>query len=501
MIRLGIIGCGRISDLHLLGYKGRNDAKIVAVCDSDRDLAVRRREEWGADRVYTDYKALLADKEIDAVEILTPQPLHEEMVLAAIEQGKHIQLQKPMSIDRPSADRICKALGGYDKVFQVGDNYIQYPPFRFAKEIIESGTLGEPTGIHIGFIMGGDGGWEVPPAAWQWRIREMAAGRGFNTFDHGHHLYAIADFFLGRVEKVSAWVDSLDGVVDSPATVMWKYRSGRRYGILDFQTAPSMHIPSEYYANDESVRITCEKGIIFVHRCTGNICTGPAVSVFDGYEMKDYFDIESDWSLGFVGNTRNFIESIQGKAEPNLSAQKAREVLTMALAVARSSELRRTVYMDEFEHPFPSLYAGFRNVKERREIGKKKRKMVWENDPRRLRKYQQFAPQAEKLTRELLHRFDRRAASGWNCSVGLILIQGVGGGGETRYTLKIVDGEATLKEGEIPESPDLLLRVNSAVWAAVLLGKKKMNAAVFQGLVKFEGRTESALRVKSVFSL
>src|SRR4030066_2520449 len=68
-IRVAIVGCGRISDLHQLGYRDCPDARIVAVCDSNQSRARKKAREWNVEKVYTDYQLLLEDKEVDLVEL------------------------------------------------------------------------------------------------------------------------------------------------------------------------------------------------------------------------------------------------------------------------------------------------------------------------------------------------------------------------------------------------------------------------------------------------
>lgn len=83
IIRAAIVGCGRISDLHELGYRGREDARIVAVCDTNRGRLRAKAKEWGVEKTFTDYHKLLQDPEIDLVELLVPHDLHAEMTIAA----------------------------------------------------------------------------------------------------------------------------------------------------------------------------------------------------------------------------------------------------------------------------------------------------------------------------------------------------------------------------------------------------------------------------------
>ena len=93
-LRVGFIGTGRISDLHAIEYLQNEQAELVAVCDSDADIARSRAAAWGVPegRIFTDYHDLLALKDLDLVEILLPHHLHRQAALDAAAAGKHISL-------------------------------------------------------------------------------------------------------------------------------------------------------------------------------------------------------------------------------------------------------------------------------------------------------------------------------------------------------------------------------------------------------------------------
>ena len=105
-LRVAFAGCGRISDLHAAAYLGDPDAELLGIYDLDGAAAARKAAEWGVPRVYASYGELLADSEIDAVEVLVPQLEHEAMSVAALRAGKHVSVQKPMAMSLPSADRM-----------------------------------------------------------------------------------------------------------------------------------------------------------------------------------------------------------------------------------------------------------------------------------------------------------------------------------------------------------------------------------------------------------
>src|SRR3990172_5851346 len=172
-LRVAFIGAGRIADLHALGYGDPStgsgqagEAELYAVCDRDAAWAARRAKEWGARRHLTDYRDLLADAKVDAVEILNPHDLHEEMAVAALAAGKHVSLQKPMARTLAEADAIAAAAAAAPgQVFRVFENYRYYPPYVRAKELLESGAIGEPLSLRMKVIGRGGPAFGVGGAA------------------------------------------------------------------------------------------------------------------------------------------------------------------------------------------------------------------------------------------------------------------------------------------------------------------------------------------------
>lgn len=494
-LNIGIVGLGRIADVHFPGYINNNKARIYAVCDTNKELLEKRKLSWKAVKSYTNYEEMLSDPEIDAVEILTPQYLHERMTIEAIQAGKHVALQKPMTVDLQSADRILAVAEKSKLIFRVTDNYCFYPPIVLAKKMIEEGEIGEVTNLKIKFTGGGSGGWDVPASSWEWRMKEKAEGRGIQTFDHGHHLYTTAWYLLGDIEKVIAKIDSADGIIDCPSVIVFKHRNHKASSVITFTHSSEMNIPSDYYANDEWMEITGNKGIIFIHRCTGLIHKGAAVSLFNGKKFRYFEDIKSDWGEGFIGATQNFINSIRGEEKPLLNDKDARLILRASLSAIRSTQQERTVYPEELDSIFPA-WVRFR--KQRQE-----RKTKTESFFSKLKIFQntsQYAPQARDLTKSFLNRFDPKAAENWSCKVGVHLLKDKGTP-EIFYSLFIQNGRAELQEGELLENPDLVLIATSGIWAAILLGKKKIEMAFLQGKLKIKGKAEEGLKLKSAFKL
>lgn len=497
MVNVAFIGCGRIADLHYAGYERLDEARVYAVCDADAERAVARQTEWGIEKVYSDYRELLADPEVHAVEVLTPFDQHEEIVIDAARAGKHIACQKTMTDSLKSADRMLDAVKASGVLFKVTECYVLYPPVALARSLIDDGVIGELHGLRMRSISSPDGGWHVPASTYEQQLRQVARGHGFETFDHGHHEWAMAWYLLGRPERVAAWVDSRDGVLDCPATIMWKCKEEKRYGVCDFNHVRSLVIPSKYYPNDEWLEITGSQGILFINKGTGDIHETAPVSVFTSEGWRHY-SAPTDWAEGFIASTANFVGAIQGQQEPLLNSAEAREVLRFALAVERSAAERREVYVEEFEHAFPRLYSWRQKRKERGQciVGPRKKKLSDLFGGRT----SQYAAQARELTMALGERYDASKAEGWSCVVGLQLTaeQGVA---EQSYALRVENGSLSIEEGALPEEATLTLTMPAGTWAAILLGKKRLETALLQGKIRYEGRVEEGLKLREAFRI
>jgi predicted dehydrogenase len=494
-LNIGIIGCGLISNLHAAAYEDNPRVRLHAICDLDERLIAARKEEWKVERAFTDYRELLADAGVDAVEIITPHKLHEQITIDSLDAKKHVALQKPMTTSLASADRMVTHAQKSGLVFKVTDNYVSYPPIVLARKMVDDGEIGDPQMLRIKMISSAHGGWDMPVASYDWRFDEFAEGRFSETFDHGHHEWATAWYLMGDVERVGAWIDSIDGVLDSPVTVMWKHKQGKKYGICEFVYAEKLHIPSKYYPNDEWFELTGSRGIIFIRRCTGEIHSGPAVSRFGNDGWTHYDTVKSDWAEGFRGALDNFVDAVGGDAAPLLTGEEGREILRMSFAIYHAARKRRDVYLEELDRPFPGFYAWKKRRKERKEsfIESFRKPVLGRN----LSKY---APRAKELTEQFVGRFDAEASGDWESAVGLRLTPD-GGVGEQTFVLHVSAGQVALKEEPIPRDVKLTIAMPAGTWAAILLGKKSLESALFGRQLKVEGEAREGLKLRSAFHI
>ena len=349
---MGIIGCGRIFDLHMLGYQDRDDAEVLAVADIGDECRAERCEQFSITHAHADYREILADPAVDMVEILTPHHLHHEMAMKAIEAGKHVSLQKPPALNVADLDDMIKAADEAGVKLRVFENFVFYPPIIKAKQLIEEGAIGNPLNIRMRSVAGSaEGGWDVPLEAWSWRVKEETCGGGPFIFDDGYHKFSTALYLMGDVEKVYAWMEGTslgEGMmVDAPAICIWKHGGDKGYGSIDFTWSYDMYIKSKYYSADDRVEITGTQGIIWVTRAHGEMLDIPPVLLYREGELTAFEDMETDWGVSFRDSTRHFLDVLQGKGQPRLSGEEAKKVLQFALAALRSAREGQEVRPDE----------------------------------------------------------------------------------------------------------------------------------------------------------
>jgi predicted dehydrogenase len=351
-IRVAIVGCGRISDLHEIGYRGLEGARLEAVCDSKGSRARGKARAWGVNKVYTDYAPLLADPEIDLVELLVPHHLHAPMTVEACKAGKHVSVQKPMALSAAEADAMIEAAGRAGVVLRVYENFVFYPPAVRARELLQAGKIGEPQMIRLHVNTGTqETSWKVPLSAWLWRFKEKQCGGGPLVFDHGYHLFSLAYDLLGEVKRVAAWIDRSPVAptisIDAPATIMFQFKAPRRYGVLDFAHTPHMRIESQYYADDDRVEVIGEKGILFINRYTARTVDLPELMLFRDGKTTPIPVERVEWHDSFVDCTRHLIDVLQKGGNPCLDGPTGKAVLQFALAAVQSSRTGREVCPDE----------------------------------------------------------------------------------------------------------------------------------------------------------
>jgi myo-inositol 2-dehydrogenase/D-chiro-inositol 1-dehydrogenase len=145
-VRVGVVGLGRLGKRHAENLAWRvPGAKLVAACSPVEDERAWARETWPSLALHSDYEALLADADIDAVWLVTPTSLHPAQIIAALRAGKHVFCEKPLSLDLAECDAVLAEAALHPKL-QVMIGFVRRfdPSYRDAFSKVEAGAIGRP---------------------------------------------------------------------------------------------------------------------------------------------------------------------------------------------------------------------------------------------------------------------------------------------------------------------------------------------------------------------
>jgi predicted dehydrogenase len=347
-IRVGIIGAGRISDLHVIEYLQNPAARLVGVCDTNVSQAKAKAASWGVPDLIVDddLDHFLARPDIDLVEILLPHHLHLSAALKAIAAGKIVSLQKPMCRNLDEADQLVAAAEASGRPFKVFENFVFYPPVMKARQLIDEGAIGEPLSIRLKTNSARCAtAWPVPASAWAWRNERSQSGGGPLVFDDGHHKFALAWHFMGDPEEVHAFIGTTVGAAgerfDAQSIISFRF-PGNRIGNLEIVYSPDLEIVTKFYAGDDRIEITGTSGVIFVNGGHGRLGPTPPLTLYRD-QVITHYEVPNSWDQSFILSTRHFLEALQSGKPPVLTAQQGRQVLRFALAAEQSALEGRSI--------------------------------------------------------------------------------------------------------------------------------------------------------------
>jgi len=142
-VKLGIVGCGGIAQAHCRAMSEVEGAKIVAACDILEEPMKRTAERWDIEKTYFDYNELVNQDDLDGVLVCTPTAVHAGPSIAALKAGKHVLCEKPMEASRKAATEMVEAAQETGLILMVALKLRFTPQVIKAREIIDTGTLGE----------------------------------------------------------------------------------------------------------------------------------------------------------------------------------------------------------------------------------------------------------------------------------------------------------------------------------------------------------------------
>ncbi len=142
-VRFAVVGVHSIARYHIDGIKKLPQAELIAICDIHEEFAKKCAEDYGLGSYYLDYDKMLADGGFDCVVICTPDQVHAEQAVKALEAGYHVLCEKPLAMKMEDCEKIVSAAKKANKKFMVGQVCRKTPSFIAAKQLVDAGEIGQ----------------------------------------------------------------------------------------------------------------------------------------------------------------------------------------------------------------------------------------------------------------------------------------------------------------------------------------------------------------------
>ncbi len=212
-IKVGLIGTGYIGMVHLDMLRRLGGVEVVAVADTNRDLARAAAEKFGIARTYESADALIADDEVEVVHDCAPNNVHFDINAEAIRVGKDVLSEKPLALDSNESAKLVDLAAKHGALTAINFCYRYYPVVQEAAARARRGDLGEVRAFTGHFLQD----WLFYETDYSWRLDPAVAGKANVVADLGSHWCDLVQFVTGqRIVEVMAELHTSSATSCSP---------------------------------------------------------------------------------------------------------------------------------------------------------------------------------------------------------------------------------------------------------------------------------------------
>ena len=273
-IQVGIIGTGFMGAAHLENLRRVQGVKVLAIADDNLENAQALADKFDVPFVFTNWRELIENPEVEAVHNCTPNHLHFEINKAAILVGKAIIGEKPLTNSVAESAELVQLAQEKNVLNAVNFNYRNYPITRHARRLVVDGKLGDVFLVHGHYLQD----WLIYPSDYNWRVETESGGASRAIADIGSHWCDLVQFITGqRITEVFADLVTIHETRQKPKTEVETFKGK---GIIQQEAVEEVAVKTE------------DAGAVLFHLEKGARGVFNVSQVSAGH--KNCFDIEID---------------------------------------------------------------------------------------------------------------------------------------------------------------------------------------------------------------
>lgn len=349
-IKIGIIGVGSISKAHIEGYLKNPDVELYAFCDIDEKQLKEMGEKYGVTRLFTDKKDLLALDEIDAVSVCTWNSEHAPCSIAALQAGKHVLCEKPMSVNRAEAIKMKEAAEKSGKLLMIGFVRRFGNDCDILRDFVSKDYFGDFYYAKATYLRrnGNPSGW----------FGDKSRSGGGPLIDLGVHVIDFVRFVMGNPKPISVYGVTYQRLFDRKNIKTPKgylSSSATDHDICDVEDLASALIRFDNGATlsveaSFSLNIKKPEGKIEFFGTKGGACLNPELEIYT--EINDYLadvTLDAKTALSFEGLFENeinhYISCVKGETKCISTADDGIRIMEILDAIYESARTGHEVIL------------------------------------------------------------------------------------------------------------------------------------------------------------
>ncbi|GEN56159.1 oxidoreductase [Halolactibacillus alkaliphilus] len=350
MLNVGVVGVGSISQFHIDAYLNNPEVNLVAFCDINESRLKEKARKLGVSKTFTNYQDLLNDATIDAISICTWNNTHAEIAKQALLKGKHVLVEKPLSMDVATAEELVDVQKQSGKVLQVGFVRRHAEKSKVVKSFVDNGGFGDFYYAKASYLrrLGNPGGW----------FSDINKSGGGPLIDLGVHMVDLCWYLMGKPKPISVTGNTYKRLGNRSHIKNLSFYQASDYdpnvndvedlanALIRFENGASMFLETSFtlHASKDETKVTLfgDKGGVEVEPDL-TFVTEENNTILNTVPQIDQ-DI-NDFGRNFQNQINHFVDCCLHGKENIAPVQDGVAVMKILKAIYQSAEENREIYL------------------------------------------------------------------------------------------------------------------------------------------------------------